>query len=131
MLKNVFVFICVLILTSSFSLAASPTPSRDNGISNAPATTDQPSMSAKEEKAQYKSSIKALVKKYNSASAAQKESVRAEVKTLVSQHVEKEIERKKARIAALEEEIKEFTSNKNAYIEKKVDKELKIKKSKK
>jgi hypothetical protein len=100
-------------------------------VNAAGGTDNETTLSAKEERTLYTKELKALVKEYNAAPAGQKEEVRAQVKKLISNYTDKEIERKKLRIAKLEGEIKEINSNRDAYLDKRIDKELKVKKDKK
>jgi hypothetical protein len=119
MLKNVSVIVCSLFLLNVFAFAA---PSKANAPENS-----KPALSQKEERAQYKQELEALVAKYNAASIDNKESVRAQIKALIAKETDRQIERKKARIAALENEIASISASKNAYIETRVDRALRTK----
>lgn len=127
MLKNVSAVICMLFFVNAVAFVV---PSQVSAAAKSDASAGT-GLSQKEEQALYKEELAALVKKYNAATEANKPAVRTEVTNLISKQTDREIERKKERIAKIEKEIADINSDRENYVNKKVDKALKAKKKKK
>ncbi|MDR0822826.1 MAG: hypothetical protein LBN20_03480 [Endomicrobium sp.] len=69
----------------------------------------------------YKREIKALAGKYNKAASQDKAAIRADIVNLVSARTDKEAVHKKELVNKVQTQIKEIETNKNGYVNKKVD----------
>ncbi|MCL2485209.1 MAG: hypothetical protein FWF00_03095 [Endomicrobia bacterium] len=128
MIKKLFAVLCAVCLLSSLSFAGE----QISGADKQDAKERKARMTEfKEDRAEYLKALESLVEKYNKASDKDKESVKNEIKALISQETDRELVQKKAMLAEQRERIEKFEaqiakieSNKEAYIDKKVNKAI-------
>jgi len=122
MVKKAAVLFCSIFVFSSIAAAG------ENIKGKAPKEKNTAAVSVKQETEEYHKKLEMLVKKYDASSENEKVSVRNEMKSLVSDYTEKDIPRKKEklakdkeRIAKQEKEIAVIEADKDGHINKEVD----------
>lgn len=78
----------------------------------------------RKEKKEYFNELEKLVEKYNKASDKKKEDVKKEIKALMSKETDKEIAFKKEKLAKMQERINAMETDKDSYLDKKVERVL-------
>lgn len=124
MVKKAAVLLCSIFVFGSFAVADSGAGTKKEGA--ALKETKEKAVSMKKERATYYKELDTLIKKYNSS--PDKESVKNEMKILVSEYTEKDISGKKEKVAKdkektakLENEIADMEADKESHINKEID----------
>ncbi|MDR1695577.1 MAG: hypothetical protein LBR69_02950 [Endomicrobium sp.] len=128
MMKKLSVALCAVFVAGSLSFAAP----KDSGTKDADTKSRKERMAEiKKEKADYLNKLGSLADKYNKASGKDKDGVKNEIRDLIAAEADKELVQKKemldsqkARIAKYEAQIAEIETDKNGYIDKKVEETL-------
>jgi len=127
-MKKIAMAVCAVCLFGGISFAQSAGQDGGNGDSKISKEQKAKFETIIKERMEYFDNVQALVDKYNKATDQDKPAVKDEIKTLVTQEVDKDLAARKEmlanqkdRIAKFEKEIADIEKDKQGYINKKVD----------
>jgi len=118
-MKKTALVVLGMFVLGSFSFAAEGKP----GGEQKQMTPEQKAKleAVKKERAEYFKNLQTLIDKYNAASAQGKVSVKKEITAFILNQTNKDLAAKKDMILVKNSEIAQIESDKNAYVNKKVD----------